>query len=287
MFATWQLNVALGVIVSVLFFQFYKRAVRHAANDTAATILLQLIAGFSILLLAPLFPLRFPSRGSIWILLLVSAIFFAVNDRLNTTVRKHLDVSVAIILTQLKHVFVILIGMTVFQEGLIWNRLLGALLIILGNFLLFWKNQHIKLDKYTLFSFGASFSFAIALSIDVGISPLFNLPIYIALTLLLPAVILVLGSRVRWQDVVREYNSEARRSYLATGLSWGVMIFFILRAYRFGDVTMITPLLATTVIFNVVLAYLFQNERSYLLRKISAATLIVVGVLFTVYTFGI
>jgi hypothetical protein len=94
LFNTWQFNLAGYLVFVVLFFQFYKLAVKYATKDGAATILLQLIASASILFLAPLLPLQFPNDPKFYLLLVAASVFYALNNRLQTTARKHLQVSV-------------------------------------------------------------------------------------------------------------------------------------------------------------------------------------------------
>ncbi len=69
-FATWQFNLVMFLIFSVLFSQFYKSAVKNTQREGTATILLQLIAGTSVLIFVPFFPIQFPSDYKVYLLLL-------------------------------------------------------------------------------------------------------------------------------------------------------------------------------------------------------------------------
>ena len=57
LFSYWQLYIVGYLISVVIFFQYYKLAVKEAKNDGAVTILLQVIAGLSILIFIPFFPI--------------------------------------------------------------------------------------------------------------------------------------------------------------------------------------------------------------------------------------
>lgn len=65
----------------VVFFQSYKAAVRNAKDDTAATILLQTIAGVGVLALTPFFALKISHDLRPHLLLAAACMFYAVNDR--------------------------------------------------------------------------------------------------------------------------------------------------------------------------------------------------------------
>src|SRR3989339_81914 len=105
LFSYWQLYIVGYLISVVIFFQYYKLAVKEAKNDGAVTILLQVIAGLSILIFIPFFPIQFPTEIKFYIILFIASIFYALNDRLQVTARKHLQVSVFSILNMLKTFF--------------------------------------------------------------------------------------------------------------------------------------------------------------------------------------
>ena len=283
LFNTWQLNVVLALISVVVYFQFYKLAVRNAKRDGAATILLQLIAGGFALLISPLFAYTFPTDVKVYLLLGLASIFYTLNDRLQTTSRKHLQVSVYSILSQTSNVFLIAIGLTFFAEPFTFLKIIGAGLIIVGNAFVFYKKGEFQINKYAWIGVVANFLFAIAISIDIGISQQFNLLFYIMLTLIVPAVMLVAGERIKISEVVGEYNSLERKYYLVTGVAWALLIFFTLRAFKFGEVTTIVPLQATGVLLNVLVAYFFMGEKKDELKKIIAAIFAMVGVALTVF----
>ena len=280
--STWQFNVVGYLICVVAFSQFYKLAVGNAKSDGAATVLLQLIASITILILAPLFVLKFPSDIKYYLLLLGASIFYALNDRLQTTSRKNLQVSVISIVAQLSSVFLIIYGLTIFREPLVINKLIGAGLILVGNIILLYKKGKLDLNKYIIFAILAALAFSTALVIDIGISKQFNLPFYIMLTLAIPAVILLIAEKIRLKEIIYEYNSKAKKYYLLTGIFWALLIFFSLRAFQFGDVTTIVPIQATAVLLNVVVAYFVLNEKNDELKKIIAAILVILGVYITV-----
>lgn len=280
---TWQFNLIAHLISLVTFFQCYKLAVRHAQRDGAATILLQTLAGFSVLVLAPFFPFIFPSDVKIYLFLLIACIFYAINDRLQTTARKNLQVSVYSIVNQLSNVFLIVIGITIFREGLVLQKIIGAGLVLLGNIFLFYKQGSLKPSKYVGVAVIAAFFFSLAISTDIGISKQFNLPFYIMVTLLIPALMLLFGQRIKLSEVLREYNGLDRKWYIITGIAWALTIFFSLRAYQLSTVTLIVPLAASAVFLNVIVAYFLLGERTEKWKKIIAALIVILGICLTVF----
>ncbi|MCK9212630.1 MAG: EamA family transporter [Ignavibacteriaceae bacterium] len=279
---TWQFYLIGYIILVVLFNQFYKLAVRHAKRDGAATVLLQTIGGLSILVLTPLFAIKFPTDWKVYALLALACIFYALNDRIQTTVRKNLDVSVYTILNRLSSVFLIIFGLTIFKEPIVAGKIIGAILILLANIILRFSRKKIVFNKYIAFAALSNLALAIALSIDVNISSDFNLPIYIMFTLILPAAMVKLTEKIPFKDIRTEFSSADKKYYFITGILWGLLIVFMIRAYQLSSFSLITPLAATSVLINVLIATLFFGEKQDILKKIIAALISVVGVYFTV-----
>jgi drug/metabolite transporter (DMT)-like permease len=282
---TWQFYLTAYLFFVVVYYQGYKAAVRNAQSDGAATILLQVIGAISILILVPFTLITFPGGIMPWILMLVASIFYAFNDRINTTVRKHLPVSTYSIISQMTVVFLMIIGFLVFKEAITANKLLSAGLIVIGNVLLAYKKGGFVINKYFGLGILATFVISIAMSIDIGISKQFNLPFYIFLTLGIPALMVMGAERINVSSVKVEHNSPSKKYYYITGIAWGLVIFTLLKAYQLGEVTVIVPLSGTSTLLNVLIAYVLFKEREDRFKKVISAILVMIGVAFTVFAF--
>ena len=282
---TWQFNLICSLIGIVIFNQFYKLAVKNAKSDGAATVLLQIIGGISVLCLLPFLPIIFPSDIKVYLLLFLACIFYGLTDRLETTSRKHLEVSVFSILGQLSTVFLILVGLIIFKEPFAINKILGAGLILFANIFLFYEKGSLKINKYILIGVLSKLLFTVAVSVDIGISGQFNLPFYIMLTFLFPGLVIFFGEKIKLTEVILEYKSNSKRNYIITGIAWGLLSFFYLRSFQFGEVTTIIPIQATSVLINVLVAYFFLKEKNHGFKKIFASILVVIGIILTVGIF--
>lgn len=282
---TWQFNLLMYYVFNVIFFQFYKLSVRNLKKDGAGTVIFQAIAGISQLLIAPFFIWKIPSSISVVILLLVACIFYAINDRLQTTVRKNLEVSTSSILSQFGTVFLIIYGFIIFRNQFILTKIIGALLIIGANAWIFYKPGKKKsaINKYYILGIVSLLAFATAITIDIGISGQFNLPFYIAFTLLVPAAMIAISEKINIKSITEEWKRGNSYFFIVTGFSWGLTILFGLRAYQFGNVNTIIPLQAVPVILNVMAAYFFLKEKDDALKKLIAAFIVVIGVYLTVH----
>ena len=279
MINTWWFNIIIYLILYVVFTQSYKLATKSSKHDGALTVLLQFLGGLTVLLFIPSFKIQFPTNIKTYILLLIACAFYAINDRINTTTRKGLEVSTHSMLSQLSTVFIITWGILFFKEPVVIKKIIGGLLIVAGNIFVLYKKGKFEFNKYVLLSLLCNIVFSIAISIDVGISDQFNLPIYVAITLLVPSLLVFLFNRIKVHDIVSEYKEGNKKAILLVGCSWGIMIIEMLRSYQFGSVTTVAPIAAVTTILNVFIAYFVLKERENMLRKVLAALIVVLGII--------
>ena len=278
MLNTWWLNIILYLILYIVFTQSYKVSTKSSKNDGALTILLQLLSGLIVLLFIPLFKIQFPSDYRTYLLLGIACVFYAITDRVNTTARRGLDVSTYSILGQLSTVFLIAWGIIFFKEAIVIKKMIGALLILIGNVIVLYRKGKFELNKYVVFSLLGNLAMSIGVSVDVGISDQFNMPIYVALTLIVPSLILLLVDKVKISNVIDEFKNGNKKSIVLVGCTWGIMIITMLRAYQFGSVTTIAPIASITTILNVFVAYFYLKEKNSLLKKVLAALIVILGI---------
>lgn len=145
--------------------------------------------------------------------------------------------------------------------------------------LVLYKKGKFEWNKYIIFSLLGNLAMSIGISVDVGISDQFNLPIYVALTLIVPSLLIFITERIGIKNVINEFKNGNKKAILIVGLSWGIMIISMLRAYQFGTVTTIAPLCAITTILNVFVAYFALKEKDSLWKKILAALIVVLGII--------
>lgn len=275
----WLVFVILYLIFYVIFNQNYKIATKSLTTPGALTILLQIIGSISILLLIPFFEIKFPDDPKIYLFFALSIFFYTLTDRLNTTVRSGIEVSTFSIIQQLSTVFMIFAGIFFFKEPFILNKFIGAILIVFSNMLIFYQKGERKLNKYIVLGLVANLFLTIALFLDVNISDNFNLPIYAALSLGIPAILIFIFERIKLSDIKNEFKNGNKKAMFITSISWSLAIVSQLRSYQLGNVSVVAPLCALSVILNVIVGYFLLKEKENLPKKIFAALLIILGII--------
>lgn len=275
----WLLYVGLYVVFAIGYNQFYKVVLKTTKGDGALTALIQIVGGLTALFFSIFFEYKFPTAWKIYLLLGIACVFYALSDRINTSVRSGIEASTFSIIKQLSTVFMIVAGLLFFKEKLVLKKIIGAILIIFSNILIFYQKGNQKLDKYVFLGICSSIISSIALFLDVNNSNNFNFAFYAAITLLMPALIIICGERIKISNIKGKINKKNWKSIILTGVFCGLTLVSQLRAYQLGEATSVAPLCALTVIGNVIVGYIFLGERNNLLKKIIAAGLIILSVI--------
>lgn len=274
----WLLFVFLHIILGITFTQIFKIVIKNAKSEGTITVLVQFIAGITSILISPAFKYTWSTNWKVYLILTIACIFYSISDRLNTTVRNGIEASTFSIIGQLSTVFIIIAGLLFFKEPFVWKKIIGAILIILSNIFIFYKKGNQKLNKYVILGIISNIAYSIALFIDINISNNFNLAIYVATTLLVSSLFIIIFEKIKFNDIKKEFKNGNKKLILISGSSWATMLICQLNAYKLGSVTSIAPLCALTVIGNVIISYIFLKEKNDLLKKIIAAIIIIISI---------
>lgn len=274
--------VIIYLIFAVIFAQGFKSVNRDMKNASALTILLEFFTALFALILSPLFAFRFPSSFTVYIIVGIVTIIYAITDRLNIEARYGLDPSTFSMLKQLSTVFLVIFGFVFLKESFILNKIIGIVLILVSNVLLSVnKSGKIQLNKYFIMSFISNFLFAIAMFINVNIAQNFNICIYTVFTVLVPSVIIKIFSKLSIKDLKKEFNLYNKRKFLLVSFSWCVMLISSVKAYEQGNVSVVAPLLTLTSILNSIYEFFKDKNKKMLLYKLFISMLIILGVILT------
>ena len=266
------------LMITVLFNESYKVMAQHMKSAGALTILVELFAGFFSLLWIPFFEIKFPTDCKVYLLLSLAIIFYTIQNRLATIARSGMEASNYSIIKQLSNVFVILMGFVFLKEQLTIQKVVGSILLIGSNVLIFYQRGSWKKNRYLWLGILANLCMGMALFFDVNTSGSFNLAFYVSITLLFPAILSFVIEQIQIKEIVEEWKKSKRSLVLLTGMSWSLMMLTKLRAYQLGEVTKIAPLCSLVVILNVLFSFFFFKNRENMLKKVVASILIVVGV---------
>lgn len=275
----WEFFVILTLIFNVLFTQFYKKTTITVRKEGALTVLLEWLGSFCLLFFLPFFSFKFPNTLKIFLYFGIILLLYTISDRISTTVRRGVEASVYGIIRQLSSVFLFFFGIIFAKEKMTIFSLMGALLLLLANFILLYQKGKISFNRAIKLGILGSFIYAVALFIDINIASYFNLAFYVILSLFIPSLIILVFEKISFKDIKMEIKKGNKLYLFLTAFSWGMSILTQLIAYQLGNITIVAPFCALAPVLNVFVSYFFLKEKDRLFTKIISGVLILLGII--------
>lgn len=276
---SWEFWVFIYLFSAVIFAQTFKKANRHMKDAGALTIILELLTGVCAIIFIPFFPIVFPTNFNIYLILFAVTVIYAATDRLNIEARYGLEPSTFSMLKQLSTVFLIILGFLFLKEKLLINQLLGALLIISSNILLTYNKGKFRINKYFIMSIISNLLFAVAMLINVNISNNFNIAIYTIITVSIPSFFIYIFGKYDFKALKNEYKRYNKKELYISAFTWCLMLISSVKAYQYGSIIVVAPLLALTSILNAMVEFIFNRDKNKFIQKLIAAILIIIGII--------
>jgi drug/metabolite transporter (DMT)-like permease len=297
MFSSWIFYVVIFVIAQIVFLQTFKYVAKDSKSIGALTVLVQVISAVTsavmILVLLPLsgsvpaFGWQWPGGDWVpWVLLAISFVLFAVNDRLDATTRKNMDITVDTMLHQVYRLLFFPMLIIILSVPFRWPALVGGIIIVLANMWLAFDKSKFKFNKYVWLKLLSVVFFAAALTTQLESlnSGDFNIPFFAVLSFGVPALMLAGVRQATPFSVVKEMRRKEWWIILICGVAQAlfcICLYVFLTLDRAESINA-NAISAVYVLLNVVFAYIFLKERNNLLKKIIAAIIIVAAVVMIV-----
>jgi len=297
MFSSWIFYVVIFIVAQIVFLQTFKYITKDSKSIGALTVLIQIISAVTAAILIPLllplsasvpsFGWRWPGDAWLpWLLLGISFVLFAVNDRLDATTRKNMDITVDTMLHQVYRLLFFPMLILIIGVPFRWPALVGGIIIVLVNMWLAFDKNKFKFSKYVWIKLLSVVFFAAALTVQLVSldSGDFNLPFFTVLSFGVPALILAGAKQATPFKLVKEIK---RKDWWIVVICGVAQTLFCLCLYVFltldpAESINANAISAVYVLLNVVFAYIFLKERNKLLKKSIAAIIIVVTVVMII-----
>lgn len=272
--------VVCYLVFALIFSQGFKKVNRTMKNASALTVLLEMFTGLFAIVMSIFFKYTFPSDVKVYVTLFVVTIIYAVTDRLNIEARYGLSPSNFSMLKQLSTVFLVIFGLVFLKEQLVFKKILGAIIIVISNIMLAVnKDGKFEFNKYFIFCLISNFLFAVAMFINVNISSMFNIGIYTLITVFVPSIIIKLFSKLSFKDLKEEFNLYNKPLFIVVSFAWCMMLISSVKAYEYGSISVVAPLLTLTALTNTVYEFIVDKDKKRFYYKLVISILILIGVI--------
>jgi len=238
--------------------------------------------GLAGLLLLPLALINtdLPKSTPVWLAFLLGVVLIFVANYYAALALKHTEASVFQIVGQSRHIVVLFGAALLFSEPISSIKIFSIFLIILGVIIALKQGSKIRITKGVIYSFlstiaiGCAFLFIKIANQDVA--PVFLASVALIISGLLSYLITLFMNK---NDSSFKLPVKLRTPLVVAALIFAIFELVIFTALSIGEASRVTPVSQSSMIFTIVGAYLFLDERNHLKQKIIGGTIIALGII--------
>lgn len=228
--------------------------------------------------------LEIPNLSGVFINLVVMSLFYSLGNLFTFKAFKVAEASEVSVIFASSTVWSVISAVIILGDKLNQQRILGILLVVLGIGAINYSKSKRKLNKGHLFALLGAVLFGIAFTNDAFIINRFKgVSSYMILAFAVPAFNTFLFKPRSAKNIPSYLNGKILIKLLFCGLFYALSALTIFEAYkRGGQASIISPIKQTSIIFTVIISYIWLKERDKVWNKILGTLLAFGGVLMLV-----
>lgn len=280
----WQLFLLISILFSSVIGLFHRVLMKEENSDAKAqTIVFLGLAGVFTFTISVFRGLSFPKFPLLLPNFILLTIFGTIAPILTFRAFQLIDVAKVGILLSSQRLWTVLAAFIFLGETLTTSKVFGTILILIGVAIISWKKHKIEIGKGEFYAILAAFLYGISYVNAFYILQHLDAISFEAYASLLPAFLLL---------VVQPGTIKKIRFYFvpknAARISIAVILDIIATvslyvAYQIGrNASQIAPLSTTPIMFTVILAAIFLNERENLINKIIGSIVVIAGAILVI-----
>lgn len=279
---SWQLLVAISIIASAVSALLQKALMRkQAINPIAFAAGFQLVISFFVALILLFKGMHFPDLKPIAFNLFLMPILYCLGNVAKFQSLKKIEASEFTVIFQSSTVITVIIAILFLGEAFHSLEVLGLAFVIAAILLVTLKNHiSFKFSTGELWAFLCAAAYGVAFANDAYILRTFDLWTYTFLAFFLPGLLTLVFLRKELKSLKHLTEKESVVGFVSSALVYTVAVITVYAAYQIGrNAAQIASITPTYSILIVILAAIFLSERDRIPRKLSAATLAVIGIM--------
>lgn len=196
------------------------------------------------------------------------------------TAMKHVPISEIIFLESATPIFVLFGSVLFLAESMTWNKLLGAMLVIVGILVAFHYKGTNRWTKFHTLGLISGILYAGAYMTDKYLLTFIPTLSYLILSFGLPSIALLFIFRRKLNELHYFLVNKKARNIIWSSIFAALGFYTLFQAYRLSDeISLVNPIFETKALWVVALGIIFLKERKNMLRKIIGISLAVAGIL--------
>lgn len=277
---SWQLLTAISVLflsISVLLQRVLLH--RYKVDQYAYVIVFQATVAIILCIAAAIVGFSLPNIQSLLIPAAVAMVSFGVGHILYARTLQLVEASVFSVLFATQAVWIMLIGIVLFNERLAAVQIVGVIMIFASVAMLAGKYQSLLANKGTLYGLATGAVFGVAITSWSYVGRYTDGLSWAAISFVGTAVIVALLKPSALKKIKPLLEGRILARFFLLGIVYGAGSLAMLFAYNYGTFAEVTPLRQTAIIVTVLLSLVFfASERQNVPKKLLAATLCCAGV---------
>jgi drug/metabolite transporter (DMT)-like permease len=281
---SWQLLTFISVI-SLSISVILQRTLIHKnkTDPFAYAIVFQGIVGVLLMIVALSVGFKLPGISAVIIPVIISTIFFGIGHIIYAKTLQEVEASAFSVLFATQAVWIMILGIVLFDESLTILQIIGTILIFAGVGLLVKNISSIFKEKGTLLGLLTGLMFGIAITAWSYVGRHTDTLSWAAISFIGTSFVAFLVRPKSIQKMRPLLEPKVLITLVLLAVFYGTGSLTMLFAYKDGSFAIISPLRQTSIIVTVLLALAFlPQERNRIPRKISAALICAVGVVLIV-----
>jgi drug/metabolite transporter (DMT)-like permease len=281
----WQLLTAISVVTFSISMLLQRLLLHKEKSDPIAyVIVFQGLVSVLLTMYALTTGFHWPDFGTLWFPILGTVVLFGGGHILYAHTLRQVEASVFAILFATYALWAMVMSVLLFDDPVGISSILGTIFIFASIALLTERKGSLTIDKGTLMGLliGVIFGFATVCWVYVGRHADTNS--WNALSFAGPALFVLLISPRSAPKLKLFLRTNVLIKMSLLGIFYSIAAVTQLTAFKRGSVSLVAPLLQTSIIVTTLLAVVFLHERKRLWTKAVAAIACFIGVVLIVST---
>lgn len=281
---SWQLLTLISVL-SLSISVILQRVLIHKdkIDPFAYAVLFQGIVGISVMVVALAAGFDLSGISSVIVPALISIVFYGLGHIVYAKTLQKVEASSFSVLFATQAIWIMLIGILLFNETMTILQVIGSILILASVALLaknFWK---IFKDNGTILGLLTGLIFGVAITAWSYVGRYTDTLSWAAISFIGTSIVAFLAYPSSVKKMKPLLKTKVLATLLLLAVFYGTGSLAMLFAYKEGSFAIISPLRQTSIIVTVLLALLIlPQERNRIRRKIIAALISALGVVLVI-----
>ncbi len=254
-----------------------RKTLKDKGNPIVFTVILQFVISLVLISLLPFENISYLFTTNNLIVLVLVIIGTAILAILFTKGRQLEEASNVSIGVQVGRVWNLIGAALILGEDVTGYKIIGVGLIILGNILISWKGQKLKLTRGMIFIITGALLFATVNFGDKFLLKTFSTAFYNLLLYSISSIILFGFIGFNFKKLKKELKLHGSVVFLI-GIVFGLGMYFFELALKLGEVSRVSPVHSSSMVFTILAGIIFLGERDHLLKKLVAGIIVFLGV---------